>query len=36
MTAFRRWALAIGVSASAVMVQIAASPLAAFAENDWS
>ena len=36
MTGFRRWALAIGVAASAVLIQIAVSPLAAFAEGDWT
>jgi hypothetical protein len=36
MNTIRRAALAIGVTAFAVLVSIAASPLAAFAEGDWS
>ena len=36
MASIRRAALAIGVSAFALLVALAASPLAAFAEGDWS
>lgn len=35
MSTFLRWGLAIGVAASVLLVQIATSPLAAFAEGDW-